>query len=510
MGYGISIRKGVRKYWKQILLFGGFTGILLYCSPLDITQISAGDKCFSLLYGATSYVHGYYAPVYMGLGWIVTRLPMLDGMAMSLFLSLIPAVGSVILVYLVIKIKTDDKYAPWIGTLVVMGGWSYFTQALKVETYVLGGFFLILGYYLVTKRKFTWSAVSLGLAVGCHWMAIPIAAGAMVLYQKELWKKVYICIGVPVALYCAYLYTAGPYVPGAQADFMSMKDSLFMRMAWSYIQGDISWTGHLLQRGTAILLFTFGLGLIPLAYYIKRTPIKEAFPIVFPFGVIAILCLAGTHDVGYMGFAPIVPLVGVGVGLGVQHMKAKHLEKIVLVGVLLPVLLLPVVFGNFDTNPTTARAMVNELDTIPEGSLVICERAAFTGEKVQGKTSVFTPDGFCANSVGSAVLYYNRENPDRNIIQVYPYYIWASPEYMAAMTGDDLLKGKGVNLPGHFYQFPDGRKVLYFWFGNLDYDMYLAEIRLKAVNPDRNVYIYRILDTGTFRSVLQEIILRDE
>jgi len=500
----------MKKYWKEIVLFGGFTGILLYCSPLDITQISAGDKCFSLLYGSVNYVTGYYAPVYMGLGWIVTRLPILDGMAMSLFLSLIPAVASAILVYLTIRLKSDNKYAPWIGTLVVMGSWAFFTQALKVEAYVLGGFFLILGYYLMTKRKFAWSAVSLGLAVCCHWMAIPIAAGAIIFYRKELWKKAYIWIGVSVALYWGYLFTAGPYVPGAEADFMSIKDSLIMRIDWGYLSADISWVGHLLQRGTAILLFSFGLGLIPFAYYIRKTSIKESFPIVFSFGVIAILCLAGTHDVGYMGFAPVVPLVGVGVGLGVTHMKAKHMEKIVLAGVLLPVLLLPMVFGNFDSNPTTARAMINELDKIPDGSLVICERAAFTGEKIRGTTSVFTPDGFCCNSVGSAVLYYNSVNPGRDIIQVYPYYIWATPEYLAAMAGDDLLREKGVNLPGHFYVFPDGKQVVYYWFGNLDYDMYLAEIRLKAVNPDRHVYMYNLLDTGTFRSEIQEIILRDE
>ena len=92
-------RDNIIKYKWLIVLLASYLAILIYCSPLDITQLAAGDKCFAHLYSAVTGERLYNAPLYTLMGWIVTRLPIQDGFALSLFLSIIPAVGCVALTY---------------------------------------------------------------------------------------------------------------------------------------------------------------------------------------------------------------------------------------------------------------------------------------------------------------------------------------------------------------------------------------------------------------------------
>jgi hypothetical protein len=403
LSLGSSCKEKIKEYKWLIALLAAYFGILLYCSPLDITQLNAGDKCFTLLYSATSGER-LYGPLYTLIGWLATRLPINDGMSLSILMSILPAVGSVACVYFAIKKQTNAYGAPFFGALCLASSWVFISQALKVEIYVFAAFFLILGYTLAVYKKGALAAIAFGLALTSHWVTTVPAVFAMLLYNRDFRRKSYLTIVTYAVIYG--IWRALPIYDSALVDDSILYSLLLFSLGWG--SGSISDLFSNLSR-IPIAVFAIGFGWISvLLYFIKD--FKKAIPIIFIISIPLLYLIVTLADSGYMQMSVIIPFLAVAAGLGFGYIQNFNFKKVVVYGAFLTFLAIPI-FWNIDTNPTTARDMINQLNNIPDKSIVVCYR------QYDGNTDT------CGNSVSWMVDYYNREN-DKDIFPLLVGFLW--------------------------------------------------------------------------------------
>ena len=479
----------LRRFWKEILLFGAFFGILLYCSPLDITQIGFGDKGFYYLYGAKYEVYTYPAPFYLTLGWLVTRAPWLDGFMMSFFLSALPALGTAILVHVIVREKTKNVLAAWVATLVLMTSWVFFIQAVKVESYCLIAFLTVLAYYLMTrpKPKNIWAQVAFGLAIASHWFDALPAWLALSVYRRQ-WKWILVAPAVGAGIFFGWMY----WFSGTTGDsagvggIFTHTEVLFRSILWG---GNLKDVGERFTDVSSVIITSCWLAAVPAFIYFIKGEAREKVPIFFICAIPLAILAVGKYPAAYMHFAVAVPFLAIAAGFGVPYMSSMFLRRVVPVTLIAGLIAMPFVFGNLDTNPTQARKMINYLDDVPDGSLIYCDRIMPDGrtDRISGALTEF------------CVRYHNEETGSNNI-PVPPQYVMIGYADSVEISYDDELRDQGVNLPCHDSQ------AVYLWEDDWESNIFLGAWRLKVLNPEKKIYIYRMEDVETWQTGLYEVV----
>jgi hypothetical protein len=396
-----SSSKIFKKYWKEILFFSGYFILLLFASPLDVSQANLGDKSINFLYESISLDISYKNPLYVLLGWLVTRLPFRDSFSMIFFLSIIPAVLTNILVYIIVKKETGNNGDAFIGSLVLSSSSVYFMQAQKIEAYVLVAFFITLGLFLIYYKKFWLSSIVLGLSVLIHPYGI---FGFFILASIFLRRKSFIVVGIVLLFYC----TMKIITSDTLSYYLQIKNMFLMWNTWSFF---FEKTAYIFLS----LIMVFSVGMVPFFFFVidkirNRDVLRNHSQLIVYFNCCLMIITVFTTTLffpapGLNLLAVIIPIFAIIAGMGVQYISYK---KIVILGCCI---VLVITITNFSirfkdniNGETYSRRLLNDLSVIDDNSLII-------QTKVRDRDNLFFADGiFMEGAIKYNNFLYNKKS----------------------------------------------------------------------------------------------------
>lgn len=465
----------IKKYWKYILFFGFYLSVLLFCMATDISQMGKSDDCFSFLFSAKFLVNKYPVPVWNMIGYLVSNLPFgNDGGNLVLFLSVIPAFLTSIFVFLVVRNKTDNKIEPWIASASLMGCCIFFSQSVVTEVYSLLALIFVVTYYLLIKEKYILAGIVCGIGIATHYMTGLIPFFAFMIVFPQFFKRLYIPIIVSVALLILYHLLSSPF---AWEFYNSNADAYFgmvSQVLAVFRRGNLDSNFIGIWMSFQFLIVGFGLSLIPMFLFIKNYKRSSLF--VFFFVISFGFMLIGGSFSRFVYIVPFTPFLAIAAGLGVEKISS-HKFKIVMLCCSLMLLFSFVFTFNIralDNNPTTARQIINSLDDIEDGSIVICVRLFNIDNGMRSDT--------LGGHIVSAVEYHNKQN-DTYIIP-FRLDVWNSK------TQKEKLNELGViipDFPDKYYRSAIGEKYWYFTCFEKFFD----------ANPEKDIYYFHVYELET-------------
>ena len=291
-----------------------------------------GDFLYAAKFATAVHFPGY--PIYSMLSWFIMKIPIgAESWRLAFFLSTIPSVITCILVYLVVKKQTINKWAPYVAILALAGANIFFMQCIVVEMYSMSAMFLVATYSCIVYKKYRIAAIFGGITCSMHWLAIPAIIFFM-MWKKEFrskWKYIISFFLVP------YFYVL---IIGIAHPSLSMINNGFWGFA-QYIFGTISdnmqwwlnipiWQIPMKALQTiALFCVAFGLALIPMIKYMIDWRISRVLlaaliiPFLYFFGCNASITI---HHLMI-----VTPFFAIAAGLGVSRMKRIHPSLICLV-----------------------------------------------------------------------------------------------------------------------------------------------------------------------------------
>ena len=184
--------------------------------------------------------------------------------------------------------------------------------------------------------------------------------------------------------------------------------------------------------------------------------------------------LSAIEESGIMQLSVVVPIIAIACGLGVKYIKSRDVKVLTLTCSVV-IMLMSGWIWNIDTNPTSARNMIDQLSSVPDGSIIIGARMNY------GRTDTF------GNSVELITNYHNRTT-GRSLVPL-PVGLILDPdikEYTDKGIYNDII-------------FPDS-----FASDDINEDIYFGMEKIKRLNPDKRVYYYRYTDTERMLCELTE------
>jgi len=469
----------VKRYYKEILFFGSYLAVLLICMSPDVSVKAYGNDGYSIFYGGYFLEARYPSPVHTFLGYPASHLPFGNPAGnMVLFLSVLPAFVSSILVFAILKRKTENPLSPWIGSVTVMGNYIFFSQAIIIEVYALLAMFLAMSYALLVYNKPKLAAVTCGIAMGVHLTTSLIFFFAMVVSIKEFRRYVYIPIIVVVIISLLY-----GLLPRFYWD-IGTRNNIFetMRVLWGALGtgGDSSSVYYGIFPAVKLLCVGFGLSLIPIIFATRK--IEASAHLLFLLLIPVIYMIVGNWIYRSVQLVPFIPFAGVLAGIGVGYIRTSYLSRVVFASMIAMMISMPFFFDigrTLDENPTTIRQLYNSLDDVKDGSLIISLRLFETDKG-------WVSDG-AGNHVATVVEHHNSES-GVNLVPVPLNFVWDENS-----ANREKLIERGVNVP----EFDERAWVV------SEEEAYLYVMRTIAdANPDRDVYYYRTVDKETGRCEL--------
>lgn len=466
----------LKRHWKHFAFFGLYLAVLLVCRAPDISQVCKSDDCFSFLYGAKFFEHKYPVPLWNVLGYIFANLPFgNDGGNLALFLSVIPAFLTSIVVFLAVKKQTDNKYAPWIGSATLMGCYLYFSQAVIMEIYMLLALLFSLAYLMLIYKKYTLASVFCGLGIAAHYMTGIVPFLAFFLVSGGFRKRSYIALLIAIVFLVLYY----SFVPIFSWELLgstgSQYNDLYEQIIATIKGGNVDQPYIGIWMVAQMLVVGFGLSLIPMFLFAKDLRKSNLLLFLCFFPLIYVIVGGVLHR--FTQLPPFAPFFAIMAGLGVSKIKMWHLEKIILLSSLVMLISCLFLFNVriLDESPTTARQEIELFDEAEDGSLICCVRLFDIGRGMMSDT--------LGGHVAPTVEYYNRTH-DKHLIPVYiqTLYDKGYTEYIKK------LYERGVVLPDSVPGLKSAAPEDMEWW-------YLEIMKIFVdLNPDFDVYYLHIVN----------------
>lgn len=413
------------KFRYEYLIFPLYFAILFIASPKDATYYAGGDKALGLLYGMVTLNSDFANPVYTSLGWLVTRLPIHDGLAVNVFLSIIPSVISSIIVYMIVFKLTDRRFYATCASLALMSSWIFFVQTLKLESYPLMAMLISLSYLGIVKKNNYLSVLPMVVAMWTHFMIAMVVTICFIGYYKSFRSMWYVLL-LSFIMYPIfhYLHKGGFY-------------SYYTAGAWNAVFGGHSDTiVENVTRGLALTVGGIGIALYPIYKFFINAKLRHIVPLLVPLLIFSLFS-SFLPEWQWQLFAGVMPLAAISAGIGMSYIAKKSIQYCVAGLLVLSIIPLPMIF-QLDNNPTSARVMIEELDYIdPDSNYVVMWGGTYR-------------DFGCFGS-NFAVDYYNYFNGDRvrslhighessgfNVPESYSTYFDFMDKFMVMNPGVDI------------------------------------------------------------------------
>jgi len=480
----------VNRFWKETIFFSSYLGVLLVCRATDISAKSYGNDAFSLLYGAKFLEARYPSPIYTLFGYGPANLPFgTDGGNLVLFLSVIPAFITSILVFLIVRKQTENKLAPFVGAAVVMGSYPLFSQAVITEVYCLLAMFIAFMCFFLIYDKPKWAVLFCGLALSTHYITGFVPYVAFIVADKGFRRYWYAPIVVFLTINISYAFLIPKFYWEPTTSMGSQYLLVFYQVIVALGAGS-DWTQVFsgVWQTIRVVIISFGIALIPVLLSVRD--LKKYSAYVFMVSFPLAFMLVGNWSFRFVQLVPFVPVVAIMAGLGIDRIRSRHLRFAVLPASLAMMVSMPIFFdvGNtVDESPTTARQMYTALEEVDDGSIVI-------GLKLYESRIGIISDT-TGGHVATIVEYYNRETGSEIVPFMMNYSLNRESEWVEDGVLREKLELEGVIVP-EFAWIPE--KHIYG-------EGYMYEYMIGGIaeaNPDRDVYYYMIVDLETERCEL--------
>lgn len=325
----------------------------------------------------------YGSPLYISLGHFLDLFGGDLVVKMTILLSCLPAAITVALVYMIVVHLTGKKFLAIISSVVLLGAGIFLTQATVLEQYSLAVMFVVLAYYFYLKDKKWLVALSLGLGSANHILVIPIAALWLFLDRQRgrEWLKVipiYIVSGLLPYILILWLMTLD--TPRLLAGGLSLQ-AINSYLGSTSVFGTLSIMAlpERLLAFTSVILMSFGLAVIPIwlafkrpwTVQIKLLVLAIAFPIYY-----YLTCIDPTTWT-FMTYA--CPFIAIAVGISLTKIKKWYVIKAVATSAVLLVVINMAFLnaGLLVKEKTLAKDYYNEIQAIPDNSIVVTYRGGF-------------------------------------------------------------------------------------------------------------------------------------
>lgn len=392
----------LKKYWLEIIVFGAIAGVLITCCAPLPTWMNTDSDGIHYVY-ASKYLypsHKQGAPLYTLIGHLFLYLPIGSEFWRMALISVIAGILGSILVYLIVRYKTSNKYYGIVGALIYGGSALAISQNTIVEAYPIVTTACLAVYYFAVKGKWTTAAIFTGLGLALHPTALIILI-PLVLYFKELHKWKRLAIILPFFLFYLYvpIVNRPPYMwqesnsEGGVLGFV--KDAI---LTVKMLVGGLAvydFPKRLLD-GLGLVLINFTLGIVPIVVLFWG---KKWFKniLVWLIAIPFIFFVTNLAIQTYVYFQFGIAFGAVAVGLGLAKMNKQWLWAVFGCAV--------VMLGfnanyfdigrTLDPNLSASKYYYEELDKVPDGQILM----PYYGWE------------------WAAIYSYNKNN-DRNIIPV--------------------------------------------------------------------------------------------
>ncbi len=471
-----------KKYWKEILFFGGILAVYIAGIAPDMTWMSLGGDQLNYVIAAKNFspagLVGY--PLFVIIGWVFERLPFNDFWNLA-FLSALSTVATCIVIFLTIKLLVGQAgptaaaplptgssqksslpcaLAPYIGAAVYASAFIVWTQSVIPEVYTLTSLIITLMVYFTLKKKYWVAAGMMALGIGVHPISIFVIGCCLIyiLIDKRDFGFLLKLVGVTMVGFLFYLQRYVTSDPTQNVFFLDNPLTMVLRAANGFFTLPVIPLEPTLERGSEVLamvLTSVGFS-APLWFFAGKK--RE----VYFVGAVALITFA-TYAISfypqwitYLVFP--VAMLSILAGAGAARFPVK---KIVPVFLAIPFIFMAVNIIFYDLGrsvdgkeETTARMFYNELSQLPDKSIVVVHTWGHPG-------------------VGC--YYYCSENKDRidyinwNTIgepDRYPYYV-------------PYQEARGIEIP----PFPKDLVA------NRQYGVSNFARDLQILNPERSVYV---------------------
>jgi len=449
------------RYWKEFLFFSAILAVYIAgCTP-DMTWMSLGGDMLDYVNSAehmtTAGLMGY--PIYVSISWLFVKLPGNPFWNLALFSSL-ATVGTCIFIYLIVKLFTDNKWAPYIGSAVYAGSFIVWTQSTIPEVYTFTAFLAAAGTYFVFRKRYYVAALAFAVSVGTHPLVCfyILSLLALIWYTERDWRLISRLVLIGCLGFLGYLQMV--FSEPANPESTNSISSSIMILGYAATGlGTLPIDPPMatLERWYEILLITgASLGYaVPLLFFVKRT--RE----VVVLGVIASLVLVFYATaffwqwITYMTFVflPLSILIGIGASrFPVQ--KALPLFLIVATFFIGYNLYSYDIGRNVDDGDvTTARLFYNEVSELSDDSVLL--------SPIWGQP-------------GLAIEYHHKKEGRGAVIVGYSKVVYDDryPDYRDQMAGYNIL------LPEVEVEHP-----------KFDEELEDFAKDLQDLNPEKEVYV---------------------
>lgn len=353
------------KRHPEILLFGMIAAIYTICCAPDLTWINVNCDSFYYFTGAAYLTDWGAQPLYKLLGHLALMFPLgADGWKLAFFCSVIPAIITVILIFYVIRKQTNNRYAPYIGSLAFAASVVIISQATVQDLYSMATMFIMGAYLAAMYNKSKTALILMGLGFLTHWITVIPSIAALVLWRRDLLKRSYILAPFILA-------------PFILTHFFSNYSTLsywgsLLNLLFTVPLDEIP---QRILDTVRIVIVVGALAWLPAWLYLREW--RRSYPFLIIIGVPILYLLTCFAIDGYVQMYIGTAFLAVAAGLGVDKLKTRHLEKVILGFSCVMLLIIPAFWDigrTIDESPTTARQWIEQIKETPNGSIILCVR----------------------------------------------------------------------------------------------------------------------------------------
>ncbi len=407
----------IKKYWLEIIVFGLIgAGLMNSLSPNFTWMATDSDGAHYVM--AAKYLttaHHMSAPLYLLIGHVCLWLPFGSEFWRMGLISVLATVVTCILIYKCVRFLwlRDDKgrlYAI-VASLIYGGSALVVSQSVIVETYTLATMCVVTAYYLVITGRWMWASVFLGIGYAVHPFLAFMAWAVLFISDKQMrnWKR----FVVTYAFFAFYLYIpiVGRFSQDTGMWGNTTSSGLFggtFGMVFMLTGGLSLWDLPKRVFDTiGILGVSFGLGIVPLIWYLAKRRGQLFWLFIIPVVYFVINLAAET----YVYCLPAIAFGAIAIGVGLSKLKRWWVYAVGLCAIAY----LGLNVNYFDIGRTldpemSAVKFYKDLDRIPDG------------------------DKFMGGGWTWAMVYvYNREE-GRNIVPISEDAL-PSEEYLKILDG---------------------------------------------------------------------------
>jgi len=302
---------------------------------------------------------------------------------MTLFLSVIPSVVTVMLVYLIVDKLTSNWRIAVTSSLVLLGSAVFLTQSTVLEEYALATAFLTLSFWFYLNDQKYLTALCWGFGVAIHVFVL----GAVLFWLIIEWRKylrplVFITLPLVTVFYGFILLLMSLDTPRLLAGGLNIHSlNQYLTVTTGAILGQLSIfeaPKRLLLTGQLVMM-SFGLALIPLVRTFRK-PITRAVAVIL--GIILWTFWYQVTNIDSAAWTFITyasPFIAVLVGVGLSKMSKFHLRYVVVGAFVLVVANGAFLNANQLTNERPlATDYYESLQELPEGSVVLVNPGSYS------------------------------------------------------------------------------------------------------------------------------------